>query len=91
MIEMNQLIKEAHDNAIKRNVYGNNPKVDVYHKLKEETEEFLFSEPSDTFHKDSEQSEIADHFIILLAYCGEMNYDIEKHIIEKIAYNKERI
>ena len=121
---INQLIKEAHDNAVKRDVYccqecegisgyprnkhninrglsvletcktckgaGKAPKLAVYWKIQEENEEFLKSTPSTTFHKDSEQSEIADQIITLLAYCGEMGYDIEHDIIKKIAFNKER-
>ena len=105
-MNINQLIKEAHDNAVKRNVYkctdclgwgceqcnntGVAPKYAVYKKILEENIEFLNSTPSTTFHKDSEQSEISDIILVLLAYCGEMGYDIEKHIIEKIAFNKER-
>jgi len=87
---INQFMKEAHFNAIKNGFYGNYPKDDVYEKLKEEIEEFKNSEPSLFFSKDSEQSEIADIIITLLAYCGEMNYDIETHIREKIDFNKTR-
>ena len=67
------------------------PKIAVYEKIIEEDLEFLNSIPSETFNKDSEQSEISDIILVLLAYCGEMNYDIEKDIIAKMEYNKKRI
>jgi len=85
-----QFIKEAHENAIKNKFYGNYPKEDVYKKLISEVNEFWHSEPSGTFSKDSEQSEISDIMLVLLAYCGEEGYDIEKNISEKIEFNKTR-
>jgi len=88
---MDKLIKEAHDNAIRNNFYSSYPKNDVYKKLQEEIQEFGIAIPSDTFNKDSEQSEISDIILVLLAYCGEKNYDIEKDIIAKMEYNKKRI
>jgi len=88
---MKKLIKEAHDNAVKRGFYSTYPKNDVYKKLQEEVQEFGIAKPSEAFHKDSEQSEISDIILVLLAYCGEKNYDIEKAIKNKIAYNKKRI
>ena len=69
---------------------GKTAKDNVYEKITEESIEFIKSKPSETFHKDSEQSEIGDIFITLLAYCGEMNYDAEKIITEKIEFNKTR-
>ena len=106
ILNIPQLIKQAHENAVDRNVYecsdclgwgceqcnntGVSIKYAVYKKVLEENEEFLKSTPSKTFHKDSEQSEISDIIITLLAYCGEMGYDIEKAIVEKIEFNKTR-
>ena len=69
---------------------GKTAKLNVYRDIKKEAEEFINSKPSDTFNKDSEQSEIADMILILLAYCGEMNYDIESAVIEKMKYNATR-
>ena len=89
-MNIQQLIKEAHDNAIRNNFYSSYPKNDVYKKLQEEVQEFGIAIPSNTFHKDSEQSEISDIILVLLAYCGEKNYDIEKDIIAKMEYNKTR-
>jgi len=88
---MKKYITEAYSNAVKNNFYGKDPKSDVYEKLKEEIIEFNKSSPSDEFDKDSEQSEIADIIIVLLAYCGLKKYDIEKHISKKIKYNKTRV
>ena len=62
----------------------------VHDKLEEELLEFANSYPSKTFDKDSEQSEISDIILVLLAYCGEMGYDIEQDIIAKMAYNRTR-
>jgi NTP pyrophosphatase (non-canonical NTP hydrolase) len=100
-----EIIKQAHENAVRRGFYicrdcggkvcnqCNNfsaAKLNVYHDIKKELEEFINSTPCDTFHKDSEQSEIADMILILLAYCGEMKIDIESAIIEKMKYNATR-
>ena len=84
------MVIQAHNNAIKRNFYRHVPKVDVFHKLNEEIIEFYNSEPMEGFHKDSEQSEISDIIIVLLAYCGEMGYDIEQALIDKLNYNDSR-
>lgn len=73
------------------NKTGETAKKAVYEKLKEEVEEFNISKPSNIFSKDSEQSEIADIIIVLLAYCGEMKYNISKHIKAKIEFNKNRV
>lgn len=62
----------------------------VFHKIQEESEEFLISCPSDTFSKDSEQSEIADIILTLYSYCIESGYDIEKLLSEKMYYNEHR-
>jgi len=40
--------------------------------------------------KDSLEDEIADAVIRLLAFCGENNIDIEKHIELKMEYNEMR-
>lgn len=40
--------------------------------------------------KDSLQDEIADAIIRLLAFCGENNIDIEKHVALKYKYNQLR-
>lgn len=40
--------------------------------------------------KDSMEDEIADAVIRLLAFCGENNIDIEKHIELKMEYNEMR-
>ena len=69
---------------------GKTAKLAVYKKILEENEEFLKSEPSETFNKDSEQAEISDMIITLLAYSEEMGYDIENDIVQKIEYNKTR-
>ncbi|MDA3939604.1 MAG: hypothetical protein PF693_09875 [Spirochaetia bacterium] len=87
---MKNLIKQAHDNATERGFYSMFPKNDVHEKLREEIEEFRIATPNNTFHKDSEQSEIADIIIVLLAYCKEMGYDVEKLLTEKIEFNKIR-
>ena len=84
------MVIQAHNNAIKRGFYGVFPKLDVHKKVYEENMEFMDSKPSDTFHKDSEQSEISDIIIVLLAYCGEMGYDIEQALIDKLNYNDSR-
>ena len=62
----------------------------VHDKLEEELLEFANSYPSETFDKDSEQSEISDIILVLLAYCGQMNYNIEQAIIDKMKYNRTR-
>lgn len=41
--------------------------------------------------KDSMEDEIADAVIRLLAFCGENNIDIEKHIDLKMEYNELRV
>lgn len=69
---------------------GKTTKLNVYHDIKTELEEFIKSAPCNTFNKDSEQSEIADMILILLAYCGEMKIDIESAVIEKMKYNATR-
>ena len=65
-------------------------KLNVYNDIKKECEEFIKSKPSEQFHKDSEQSELADIILIILAYCGETGIDIEKAVIEKMKYNETR-
>jgi len=105
---INELIKQAHDNAVKRGFYicrycqgegcnqcyhsGQSAKYNVYRDIEKENDEFIDSTPESVniFNKDSEQSEIADMILILLAYCGEMNYDVEKLVTEKMEYNKIR-
>jgi RecJ-like exonuclease len=69
---------------------GKTEKLNVYNDMKKELEEFINSKPLQYFHKDSEQSEISDMILILLAYCKEQNYDIEKALIEKSDYNITR-
>jgi len=119
-MDINNLIKEAHDNAVKHGFYdcgdcvngrivesdsrgvrsyqcdncngtGKDAKTNVYRKIIEEAAEFLYSSPSESFHKDSEQSELADIIIVCLAYAGEKGYNIERAINEKINYNKIRV
>lgn len=102
---LNEIIKQSHENATARNKYqcpscsvgcddcdgtGKTAKDNVFWDMKSELFEFDQSSPSDTFHKDSEQSEIADMIMILLAYSKEAGYDIEKAIVEKLEYNKVR-
>ena len=87
---MKDMVFQAHQNAIRRRYYSKAPKRDVYIKLTEELEEFWTSMPCVNFHKDSEQSEISDIIIVLLAYCGEMGYDIEQDIQDKLDYNDGR-
>lgn len=107
-MNINELIKKAHDNAVKRRFYicrecggngcngcyhtGINAKINVHADIEKENDEFYNSIPSgkNEFHKDSEQSEIADMILILLAYCGEMKYDIESDVISKMQYNEVR-
>jgi NTP pyrophosphatase (non-canonical NTP hydrolase) len=89
-MNIKQLIKEAHENAVRNNFYSSYPKNDVYKKLQEEVQEFGLAIPSETFNKDSEQSEISDIILVLLAYCGEKGYDIEQDIIVEMEYNKTR-
>jgi hypothetical protein len=71
---------------------GKSAKYNVYMDIQKENEEFFSSIPSSVniFDKDSEQSEISDIILILLAYCKEQNYDIEKSLIEKSDYNITR-
>ena len=84
------MVIQAHNNAIKRGFYGDNPKEDVAKKLYEEILEFEFSKPFNIFHKDSEQSEISDIILVLLAYCGKMGYNIEQALQDKLDYNDGR-
>jgi len=49
-----------------------------------------FKEIFEKLVKDSLQDEIADATIRLLAFCGENNIDIEKHIKLKMQYNELR-
>lgn len=72
---------------------GVNPalKMEVYYKVIEELEEFHGAEPSDTFDKDSEQSEICDIIFVLLAYAESKKYDMERAMKEKIEFNKGRV
>lgn len=44
----------------------------------------------ETYVKDSIQDELADAIIRLLAFCGENNIDIEKHVELKHQYNQLR-
>lgn len=100
-----EIIKQAHDNAVRRGFYTcrdcggkvcnqcNNfsaAKLNVYHDIIKEAHEFIHSNLSDVFNKDSEQSELADIILIVLAYCGEMKIDIEKAVIDKMKYNETR-
>jgi len=59
-------------------------------KLGEEIGEFRNSSPSDTFSKDSEQSEIADIILILTTYCRAAGYDVEKIVLDKLQFNATR-
>ena len=95
---LNEIIKQSHDNAVKRKKYdcpfcgvGKHAKHNVIEDMYDELSEFEDAVPSDTFHKDSEQSELVDMILILLAYSHEAGYDIEKAIIEKLEYNKTRV
>lgn len=69
---------------------GKTAKLNVYNDIKKECEEFIKSIRTDEFHKDSEQSELADIILIILAYCEETGIDIEKAVIEKLNYNDIR-
>ena len=87
---INEIKNQAHDNAVKRFFYGDNQKDDVSSKLLEELNEFIDAVPRDEFHKDSEQSEISDMIIVLLAYSGYKGYDIDSSIADKLAFNRTR-
>lgn len=90
------LVKEAHITAVEK---GHHDFESIMHlkdavvdKIIEETSEFKESVPEfgNHFNKDSEQSEIADIILVLMAYCGACSYDLE-HILQlKMAYNKGR-
>ena len=59
-------------------------------KINEEHTEFVYTKPSTEFHKDSEQSELADIILVCFSYAIESGYDVEKILRDKIEYNKTR-
>ena len=92
-MELNEIAKQASEYAHSINAYHSiilKKKQLVHLKVREENEEFLISKPSHIFHKDSEQSEIADIILTLLSYCHEVGYDPYKLLIEKMEFNKTR-
>ena len=70
---------------------GSTAKMNVIDALISEHDELYLSKPSKEFHKDSEQSELADIIFVCLAYAQEQGYDMDKAIKEKLSYNKIRV
>ena len=65
-------------------------KAAVIDKVIGEVEEFKSSKPSNSFNKDSEQSEIADIILVMLSYSALRGYDINTMIRDKMDYNEKR-
>ena len=82
-------ISEAFE-AYRKDKYAN--KLDMYHLDLDYFDGTLeaWKEKFEEGIKDTMEDEIADAIIRLLAFCGENDIDIEKHIALKMAYNEMR-
>lgn len=95
---INELAKKTHESTAYRGILDKYKTVQelkkaTAEKAMEEVIEFVYSMPSsDTdFHKDSEQSEIADIILVMLTYAHDSEYDIEKILSDKLKYNEKRV
>jgi NTP pyrophosphatase (non-canonical NTP hydrolase) len=100
-MKINELVKEAHENAINHG-WWEKPKTFgelialIHSEASEALEEYRnHKNPTETYYNDNDKpegipSELADIVIRVFDMCGYYGIDLERSIKEKMEYNKSR-
>jgi len=100
-MEINELVKQAYDNSVKHGFWEKEKNFGevialMHSELSEAYEEFRHKKGiNETYYEEDGKpcgipSELADVVIRVFDFCGGMNIDLEKILLEKMEYNEKR-